>query len=306
MTGTSGRQRVPTESLAHLTVRIPPLPEQKAIAHILGTLDDKIELNRQTNETLEAMAKALFKSWFVEFDPVRAKAEGRPTGLPDEISALFPDSFEDSELGEIPRGWGVCSIGDLLTLEKNSLTPGDTTEETFSHYSIPAFDNGMLPTKESGAIIKSNKYLIEDGVFLVSKLNPKTSRVWLPSASSNLKRICSTEFLVCRPSFSVGISFGYLLAKSSDIVQRMSDLASGTSSSHQRVRPVDFMSLPVIRCDEKLLIFFNEAVSPLLQKSLQTRGENSFLSECRDVLLPKLVSGNLRVSKAGISPRRMY
>ncbi|MEN9878953.1 MAG: hypothetical protein RLZZ158_1992, partial [Cyanobacteriota bacterium] len=87
--------------------------EQKAIAHTLGTLDEKIELNRKTNETLEAMAKALFKSWFVDFDPVRAKAEGRPTELPAEISDLFPDSFEDSELGEIPKGWRVEAVGDI-------------------------------------------------------------------------------------------------------------------------------------------------------------------------------------------------
>ena len=83
---------------------MPPLAEQRAIAHILGTLDDKIELNRRMNETLEAMARALFKSWFVDFDPVRAKAEGRDPGLPKPLADLFPDSFEDSELGEIPRG----------------------------------------------------------------------------------------------------------------------------------------------------------------------------------------------------------
>jgi type I restriction enzyme S subunit len=86
-------------------IPLPSLSEQKAIAHILGSLDEKIEINRKTNEILEAMAKALFQSWFVDCDPVRAKAEGRPTGLPDAISDLFPDSFEDSELGEIPRGW---------------------------------------------------------------------------------------------------------------------------------------------------------------------------------------------------------
>jgi type I restriction enzyme, S subunit len=87
--------------------------EQKAVAHILGTLDDKIELNRKTNETLEAMAKALFKSWFVDFDPVRAKVEGRSSGLPAEISDLFPDSFEDSELGEIPNGWEVKALDEI-------------------------------------------------------------------------------------------------------------------------------------------------------------------------------------------------
>ena len=97
--------RIPV--LKQLLIPSPGIDTQKAIAHILGTLDDKIELNRKTNETLEAMAKALFKSWFVDFDPVRAKAEGRPTGLHAEISDLFPDSFEDSELGEIPSGWEV-------------------------------------------------------------------------------------------------------------------------------------------------------------------------------------------------------
>ncbi|MEK7716728.1 MAG: restriction endonuclease subunit S, partial [Pseudomonadota bacterium] len=88
-------------------LHFPPLDEQRAIAHILGTLDDKIELNRRMNETLEAMARALFKSWFVDFDPVRAKTEGRNPGLPKPLADLFPDSFEDSELGEIPKGWGV-------------------------------------------------------------------------------------------------------------------------------------------------------------------------------------------------------
>ena len=97
--------REPDDRSAVIPVALPPLAEQRAIAHILGTLDDKIELNRRMNETLEAMARALFKSWFVDFDPVRAKAEGRDPGLPKPLADLFPDSFEDSELGEIPRGW---------------------------------------------------------------------------------------------------------------------------------------------------------------------------------------------------------
>ena len=101
----------------------PPI-HQRAIAHILGTLDDKIELNRRMNETLEAMARALFKSWFVDFDPVRAKAEGRDPGLPKPLADLFPDSFEDSELGEIPKGWEIKSIGDLADVA------GGTTPST--------------------------------------------------------------------------------------------------------------------------------------------------------------------------------
>src|SRR5438132_11715945 len=97
-------------------LRVPPIAEQRAIAQILSALDDKIELNKRMNETLEAIARALFKSWFVDFDPVRAKAEGRDPGLPKPLADLFPDRFEDSELGEIPQGWRIVTLGDLLEL----------------------------------------------------------------------------------------------------------------------------------------------------------------------------------------------
>jgi type I restriction enzyme S subunit len=94
-------------------LRFPGIESQRAIAHILGTLDDKIELNRRTNETLEAIARALFKAWFVDFDPVRAKVEGRDPGLPQPLADLFPDSFEDSELGEIPKGWEIRGLDEI-------------------------------------------------------------------------------------------------------------------------------------------------------------------------------------------------
>ena len=132
MTGTSGRQRVPVSSLDHLMVPIPPLPEQRAIAHVLGTLDDKIELNRRMNETLEEMARALFKSWFVDFEPVRAKMEGRwrrgesLPGLPAERYDLFPDRLVDSEVGEIPEGWELRAFGTLL----DDVIGGDWGKET--------------------------------------------------------------------------------------------------------------------------------------------------------------------------------
>ena len=109
-----------------IELRLPQIGIQRAIGKIVRSLDDKIELNRKTNETLEAMAKALFKSWFVDFDPVRAKAEGRPTGLPAEISDLFPDSFEDSELGEIPSGWQVGCLSDCCEITMGQSPPGDT------------------------------------------------------------------------------------------------------------------------------------------------------------------------------------
>ena len=130
MTGTSGRQRVPTESLSNLLVPIPPLPEQRRIAHVLGTLDDKIENNRKTAKTLEAMAQAIFKSWFVDFDPVRAKMNGesresicKRLKLTPEILDLFPDRLVDSELGEIPEGWLTTTLGSITSRIKRGLSP---------------------------------------------------------------------------------------------------------------------------------------------------------------------------------------
>ena len=138
---------------------LPPLAEQKAIAAVLGALDDKIELNRRMNATLEAMARALFQSWFVDFDPVRAKLDGRqPTGLDPATAALFPNEFEDSELGHIPKGWTLGKVGDLATLNRGAVNPGDFPTETFDHFSLPAFDAGRTPKVELGSAIMSNKF----------------------------------------------------------------------------------------------------------------------------------------------------
>ncbi len=120
----------PVSYLRTVEIPLPPLDEQHAIAQILGTLDDKIELNRRMNETLEAMARAFFKSWFVDFDPVRAKAEGRDPGLPKPVADLFPDSFEESELGEIPRGWAVLPLSEITTVITKGTTPTQSDTST--------------------------------------------------------------------------------------------------------------------------------------------------------------------------------
>ncbi len=120
----------PVTYLRTIGVPLPPLPEQRAIARILVTLDDKIELNRRMNETLESMARALFKSWFVDFDPVRAKMEGRDTGLPPDIADLFPDRLVDSEMGEIPEGWEVEFLGDLAKTRRRGIDPARVATDT--------------------------------------------------------------------------------------------------------------------------------------------------------------------------------
>ncbi|HAF63010.1 MAG TPA: hypothetical protein DCK95_11900 [Anaerolineaceae bacterium] len=133
MTGTSGRQRVQIGSIENYEFLLPPLDEQKRIAHILGTLDDKIELNQRMNETLEAIARAIFKSWFVDFDPVRAKMAGKPYPLPDAVMALFPDALVESELGMIPKGWEVGTISDISEV----MIGGDWgKEEKYNGYNL--------------------------------------------------------------------------------------------------------------------------------------------------------------------------
>ena len=152
---------------------MPPLDEQRAIAHILGTLDDKIELNRRMNETLEAMARALFKSWFVDFDPVRAKAEGRDPGLPKHLADLFPDRFVDSELGEIPEGWEVGTIDDVtsLIIDYRGKTPKKLGKE-WAISGIPAVSaknikKGRLVEKQSINYVDQSLY----DLWMKDKLN---------------------------------------------------------------------------------------------------------------------------------------
>ena len=217
-----------------LPVDVPPLPEQRAIAHVLGTLDDKIELNRQMNRTLEETARALFRSWFVDFDPVRAKAAGRPpAGLDAATAALFPDAFGESEAVESPTGWCARPLKYLVSLCRQTLNPANFPDEEFDHYSIPAYDEGQMPKVERGRTIRSNKNMVPEGVVLVSKLNPRLPRVWLPRTNSDRRSICSTEFLATMPRCSEIQPFVYALLTSDAFATRFASMVTGTSGSHQ-------------------------------------------------------------------------
>src|SRR5690606_651075 len=157
------------------------------------------------------IAQALFKSWFVDFDPVRAKAEGRePEGMDASTAASLPSEFEESELGPIPKGWRHAAFGDVATLSKGSISPGASPEQGFQHYSLPAFDAGQLPARERGNAIKSNKTPVPSGAVLVSKLNPHIPRIWFVGNAGE-RSLCSTEFLVWMPKAGVGSALIYCL-----------------------------------------------------------------------------------------------
>ena len=189
-------QTITTKSFSEWRIPLPPPSRAKAIACILGALDDKIELNRKTNETLEAMARALFKSWFVDFDPVRAKAEGRPTGLPDEISALFPDSFEDSELGEIPRGWGVTTLGAVAVNPRRSLHPKEISPQT-PYIALEHMPKQSIALSDWGTSdgLASSKFQFSRGEILFGKLRPYFQKVGVAPVDG----VCSTDIVVVVP-----------------------------------------------------------------------------------------------------------
>ena len=279
-----------------IPVLLPPLTEQRAIAHILGTLDDKIELNRWMNETLEAMARTLFKSWFVGFDPVRAKAEGRkPLGMEAATATLFPDSFQDSPLGKIPKGWRVGRASELTELSRDTINPLESPREAFDHYSIPAFDDGRWPKEETGAEIRSNKYLVPPNAVLLSKLNPRIRRVWLPTVHDDRRSIASTEFLVTLPTRDTSREYIYALFSSQPFLEVFTGLVTGTSGSHQRVQPKSLLDIEVVLPPAACRASFGRIAGPLFDGVSRNVAEVRTLAAIRDALLPKLISGEIRV-----------
>lgn len=291
-----GYTNLPT--IRQLPAIIPPLPEQRRIAKILGDLDDKIELNRRMNETLEAMARALFKSWFVDFDPVRAKMEGRqPGGMDAETAALFPDKLVDSELGMIPEGWKVGAVSDFVEVERSAINPAQYPEEPFEHYSLPAFDEGRMPKVDLGITIKSNKLILKPGSVLLSKLNPHIPRIWLPTLHTVRRSVCSTEFIVARPRSRFSTEFVYSYLTSSYFDSVYSTLVSGTTGSHQRI-PVGSLlelstSIPYIILVER----YTSTVRSLFTQINSNLIESQSLANLRDLLLPKLMGGHYLINQ---------
>jgi len=258
-------------------VPIPPLQIQKAIAHILGTLDEKIELNCKTNETLEAMAKALFKLWFVDFDPVRAKAEGRSTGLPAEISDLFPDSFEDSELGDIPREWSIVQLGDLIELAYGK--PLKEEQRNGGIYSVFG-SNGVVGSHDD--------YLVEaPGIVIGRKGNPGTVE-W---SERNFYPIDTTFFVVNKKT-GLGMRFLFYSLKNQNLADLSADSAvPGLNRNHAYLNA---QMLP----PAKVACAFESYSEVIFKRREVLADEIIALSATRDALLPKLISGEIRIPDA--------
>ena len=274
---------------------VPPLPQQRAIAHILGTLDDKIELNRRMNATLEAMARALFRSWFVDFDPVRAKMEGRDTGLPTEIADLFPDRMVESELGEIPEGWASGTLGDLVSLNPESWGAGDPPQAV-AYVDLKNTKWGCIKRVEAfpweQAPSRARRVLRKRDT-IVATVRPGNGSFALIDEDGLTG---STGFAVLRPRRVQDRELVWCAATSSDSIDRLTHLADG--GAYPAVRPDAVLATPVVLADCDAREAFASSAGALLNRIEMNKRASRVLASLRDVLLPRLVSAELRMPVA--------
>jgi len=352
----SGQPFISDRTLKDQIVFVPPLPEQRAIARILGTLDDdiqakggeckgmrrilahlinklvsgawsveqgqewlawarslieplddKIELNRRMNETLEAMARAIFKSWFVDFDPVRAKCRGErfsaPTGmpgLPKHIADLFPDSFEDSELGEIPKGWEVKPVGDLAEVVGGS-TPstkqaaywdGGThawaTPKDLSALSVPVLLETGRRISDAG-LSQISSGLLPKGTVLLSSRAPIGYL-----AVAEIPVAINQGFIAMKPK--PGMSNIFLLLWASVAQEEIVNRANG--STFLEISKANFRPIPLVVPPARAITAFDRMARPAYERIVENERESRTLAALRDALLPQLISGRLRVKDA--------
>jgi len=289
-----GTGRLNTDLLKAFQIELPPIPEQKAIASILSSLDDKIELNREMNKTLETMAKAIFKSWFVDFDPVRAKMEGRqPAGMDAATAELFPDAFEESSLGWIPKGWRVGKLGDIAdnlrhVVQPENIKPG-TPYIGLEH--MPRESIGLLDWGNSEEVT-SNKYWFSTGEILFGKLRPYFHKVGVAIQDG----VCSTDILVIISKLPEWYSLVLSYISSVEFVEYTNLISTGTRMP--RTNWQDMVRYEIVIPTKEAAQAFNNIVLPLVEIIRPNIFQSCTLASIRDTLLPKLLSGEIRVKEA--------
>ena len=293
------------DNMNRIRVWIPAVREQRAIAHILGTLDDKIELNRRMNATLEAMARALFRSWFVDFDPVRAKMEGRDTGLPKDIADLFPDRLVDSELGAIPESWESARLDNVANITKGrsyrsrELVASDTALVTLKSF---ARGGGYRPEglKPFRGVYK-NEQVVQPGEVIVActdvtQAAEVVGRSAVVGATSSFRTlVASLDVSIVRPkNAGVGRAFVYYLTGTEDFVAHALARTTGTTVLHLSKDAV--ASFRFALPPRPLVERFEHCANSLRAGIHANASAVASLADLRDALLPNLVSGDLRVN----------
>ena len=316
-----GTGRLNSEELRALDIQLPPEAEQRAIAHILGTLDDKIELSRRTNETLEEMARTLFKSWFIDFDPVHAKAALKRhaaaqitppqggsdwtveraraylDGMDPGIAALFPDRFVDSELGEVPEGWGETTLEKIAVLNPETWTARNAPK-TVVYVDLSNTKWGTIEkceTHEWKDAPSRAKRVLRIGDTILGTVRPGNGSYAFIGEDGLTG---STGFAVLRPSLARDRAIVWCCATASENIDRLTHLADG--AAYPAVRPQVVGATKIILPSERVRNVFATICDPLLDQMEANKRESRALAALRDTLLPKLISGAVRVR----DPRR--
>ena len=263
--------------IASIPIEIPPKAEQLRISSILAALDDKIDSNRRLAGLFEEAAAEIFRARFVDFAGV--------------------DEFEDSEIGDVPRGWGVGTLGDLATVSKQSVKPVESPDSLFEHFGILEFDAGRRPEIVPGAQLLSGKTLVPDrDCLLLSKLNPATRRVWWPRPTGRHAAITSPEFVVLVPRNGIPITYLYaVVGRDERFYGELLSHVSGTTGSRQRVKPDAALGCRTMVPATSELEEWDLVARPLYDRAAAATSESATLASVRDALLPKLISGEIRV-----------
>ncbi len=320
MEGTTGRQRVSWQALSEYKLSIPPKEIRKKIAHILSTLDDKIELNRKMNQTLEEMAQALFKLWFVDFDPVHAKAKcssdeeleiaAKELGISKEIIELFTSEFEESELGMIPKGWNVKKLAECdLEIESGTRPKGGIDKELNSGMpsvgaesiaSIGVFNFSNVKYVTNEFAIKAKRGWVQNMDVALYKDGGKPGvfmpRVSLYGNEYPFKKFMINEHVFLLRSRTLGQYYLFQLISSKSILDQL--IAKGSAKAAQPgLNQVEVNDSKFVLPPKELLISFNEYIGLFVDKQLENGKQIQTLQKTRDTLLPKLLSGELDVSE---------
>jgi type I restriction enzyme S subunit len=286
--------------LSSLEILLPPLAEQKAIAAVLGALDDKIELNRRMNGTLEAMARALFQSWFVDFDPVRAKLDGRePVGLDSDTAAFFPEHFDHGEHDMLPVGWGLVAIEEVCAINAWTLGKYDDME-TLEYVEISEVSRGNIANianYQRGEEPSRARRRLRHGDTVLSTVRPDRGSYFL-SLNPPENRVCSTGFAVLTPS-KVPWSYLHVALTLPEVSDHLGQMADG--GAYPTVRPEVIGAMQVsLPKNPKVLEAFHRTCAPLFEQAEANRTQSRTLATLRDTLLPRLLSGELKVARFSV------
>lgn len=288
----------PTLNLKEIKSLPVPMPNRLEIADAIGDFSElfgrRIDLLRQINTTLESITQALFKSWFIDFDPVRAKAEGRePEGMDADTAALFPDSFEDSALGQIPKGWRPGTLGEVASNPRSQAKPGQMPSSTpyigLEHMPKKSISLDRLGTAEG---LESGKFWFEQYDVLFGKLRPYFHKVGLAPC----RGVCSTDILVIRPREPNWLGYVVMHASSDELIAHTTLLSNGARMPRTSWQDID--AYKVVLPDERSATAFNNVARPFFERIFSNMAAMAILSELRDTLLPRLISGKLRLPEA--------